>query len=76
MLGPFLDGKCERTYLIDGAPTGDIAEATAQQEITVSITVPVVDVDIMPMVPFTILDPNPFVLKGEITLSKEGTDFE
>jgi len=63
------------TFMVDDVPSVDIAEAGAQEKITVTITVLAADVDILPMGLFN-FEPGDWKLGASITMAKEGWDPE
>ena len=77
LLGPYgariiADGETPPvTFMINGVTTTNVASAGAQDKITVTITVPAADVDILPMGLFR-FEPEDWELWASITMSKEG----
>ncbi len=59
------------TFMVEGAPSVNIAEAGAQEKITVTITVPAADVDILPMGLFK-FERDDWKLGASVTMAKEG----
>jgi Flp pilus assembly protein TadG len=55
----------------DGNTSDDVSSASAQDKITVTITVPAADVDILPMDLFS-FEPEGWTLGASVTMSKEG----
>jgi Flp pilus assembly protein TadG len=62
------------TFKVNDAPSGNIESATNMGDsVTVTVTIPAADVDIMPLVPFTNLDPSNFNISASFTMCKEGS---
>ena len=60
------------TFMVNGVSSGDITPATDMGDsITVTITVPAADVDILPMALFN-FEPDGWNLRASVTMAKEG----
>jgi Flp pilus assembly protein TadG len=60
------------TFMVNGVASGDITPATNMGDsITVTITVPAADVDILPMTLFN-FEPDGWNLRASVTMAKEG----
>jgi Flp pilus assembly protein TadG len=55
----------------DGNTSDDVSSAGAQDKITVRITIPAADVDILPMYLFN-FEPEGWILSASVTMAKEG----
>jgi Flp pilus assembly protein TadG len=76
LLGPYIedDTGLKVTFTVkdsDGNTSDDVSSASAQDKITVTITVPAADVDILPMDLFS-FEPEGWTLGASVTMSKEG----
>jgi len=63
------------TFMVEGAPSVNIAEADPQEKITVTITVLAADVDILPMELFK-FEPDDWKIGASVTMAKEGFNAE
>ncbi|MFC1792086.1 TadE/TadG family type IV pilus assembly protein [Planctomycetota bacterium] len=62
------------TFKVNNVASGNIDPASnVGDSITVTISVPVADIDIMPLgVFYKIVDPDPFIIGASVTMAKEG----
>jgi Flp pilus assembly protein TadG len=62
------------TFMVNDGPSANVESASNMGDsVTVTVTIPAADVDIMPLVPFTNLDPSNFNISASFTMCKEGS---
>jgi Flp pilus assembly protein TadG len=62
------------TFMVNNVPSGSVEDASNMGDsVTVTITVPAADVDILPVIFLTKLDPDNFNIGASVTMCKEGS---